>query len=619
MVKITSLYDFFTKESSHESKEGYFFINSVKSRKNNETKKNHVLTVTDGKYVVKTFLKDDAIEQFREHGDLRKGAYIYAEQVNAVIIADRRKFSMAIGKYEVLDFDHPLDDNLVMLEDKFDQLKEISDIPSYNARPFDYATTGEAHKENTPGYETSRSVDPVSTINKEPTELKRKQPTDRSLMAIELLSSYQNNWAIKARVSFKSDVKTWSNQRGSGSLFNVHFLDETGEIRATAFNDACTKFSELLQEGKVYRVSKARLKQANHKFSTLKHSYEIQLENDTQIEECIGDDQQGNVPQVKYDLVRLDTLKTKEVLPNNQLGGELDVLGIVRKIDTPFQITSKAGKTYDRRNITIVDDSLTAINVNLWNKAALEFNIPVGSVVVCKSCKLNEFRGRNLSMTPGGRIVESPDLKEAYKLKGWYDDVGKNASFENISEEGGNAQTGLNNDDVDLSKRTTANKLINENIGMNDTPEYITLKGYIGKIKNQNFFYEACATPDCLKKVTNIGDGYSCEKCEKTHETCLKRYTLNMQLIDPYDSIWVSCFNDPAEKLLGHTAEELSNDPKLADEVINEKSMDVYNFKLRAAKREYGGVERANYSIIGVSKVNFNKEVDYVSDLLLKL
>lgn len=616
MVKITSLYDFFTKESLHEVKEGYFYINSVKSRKSNETKKTHVLTVTDGKYVVKTFLKDDAIEQFRNSGDLRKGAYVHAEQVNAVIIADRRKFSMAIGKYEILDYDHPLDENLIMLEEKFDELKKISDIPSYNAHPFDYAATSETPKETTPAV---KSNDSGTVVEKPEPIMKRKAPIDRSLMAIELLSSYQNNWAIKARVSFKSDVKTWSNQRGSGSLFNVHFLDETGEIRATAFNDACTKFSELLQEGKVYRVSKARLKQANHKFSTLKHSYEIQLENDTQIEECIGDDQQGNVPQVKYDLVKLDALKTKEVLPNNQPGGELDVLGILTKVDTPFQITSKAGKTYDRRNITIVDDSLTAINVNLWNKAALDFSIPLGAAVVCKGCKLNDFRGKNLSMTPGGRIVESPDLKEAYQLKGWYDDVGKGSSFENISEEGGSNQSTVNNEDVDITKRVTANKLINENIGMHDAPEFITLKGHIGKIKQQNFFYEACATPDCLKKVTNIGDGYSCEKCEKTHDTCLKRYTLNLQLIDPYDSIWVSCFNDVAEKLLGHTADELVNDPKLAETVFNDMNMESFNFRLRASKREYGGVERPNYSIIGLSKINFNTEVDFLSDLLLKL
>lgn len=616
MPKITSLYDFFTKENSHESREGYFYINSVKSRKNNETKKNHVLTLTDGKYVVKTFLKDDAIEQFREHADLRKGAYIFAQQVNAVIIADRRKFSMAIGKYEVLDYDHPLDDNLVMLEEKFDELKKISDIPSYNAHPFDTALTGDSHKETSPSYASSKPEDNVSTLNKE-VPVKRKTPVDRSLMAIELLSSYQNNWAIKARVSFKSDVKTWSNQRGSGSLFNVHFLDETGEIRATAFNDACTKFSELLQEGKVYRVSKARLKQANHKFSTLKHSYEIQLENDTQIEECVGDEQQGNVPQVQYDLVKLDTLKTKEASTTNQPGVELDVLGIIRKVDTPFQITSKAGKTYDRRNITIVDDSNTAINVNLWNKGALNFNIPIGTAVVCKGCKLNDFRGKNLSMTPAGRIVESPDLKEAYKLKGWYDDVGKTSSFENISEEGGNAQSSLNNEEVDIAKRITTNKLINENIGMNDSPEYITLKGYIGKIKLDNFFYEACATPDCLKKVTNLGDGYSCEKCEKSHDTCLKRYTLNMQLIDSFDSIWVSCFNDAGEKLLGYTAEELSSDPSLAATLFNEKSMEAYNFRLRASKREYAGTERVNYSIMGLSKINYNKEVDFISDLLL--
>jgi replication factor A1 len=82
-----------------------------------------------------------------------------------------------------------------------------------------------------------------------------------AIYPIEGLSPYQNKyiliditderWTIKVRVTHKSDIKEWHNQRGSGRLFTVHFLDETGEIRATGFNEQVDSFYDTLKEGNV--------------------------------------------------------------------------------------------------------------------------------------------------------------------------------------------------------------------------------------------------------------------------------------------------------------------------------------------------------------------------------
>lgn len=85
-------------------------------------------------------------------------------------------------------------------------------------------------------------------------------------------------------MSLKSDIKTWKNARGEGRLFTVHFLDETGEIRATGFNEQCDAFYDVLQEGQVYYVSKARVLFAKKQFSSLSNDYEITLESQTEIE-----------------------------------------------------------------------------------------------------------------------------------------------------------------------------------------------------------------------------------------------------------------------------------------------------------------------------------------------
>jgi hypothetical protein len=52
---------------------------------------------------------------------------------------------------------------------------------------------------------------------------------------------------IKARVTTKSPVRTWSNARGEGKLFSMDLIDESGEIRATAFKEQCDKFFDMIE------------------------------------------------------------------------------------------------------------------------------------------------------------------------------------------------------------------------------------------------------------------------------------------------------------------------------------------------------------------------------------
>jgi replication factor A1 len=105
---------------------------------------------------------------------------------------------------------------------------------------------------------------------------------------IEGLSPYQNKWTIKARVTSRSEIKHWSNQRGEGKLFSVNLLDESGEIKATGFQDAVDKYYNVLQENKVFYISKAKVNIAKKQFSSLKNEYEITFERDTEIEEVSG-------------------------------------------------------------------------------------------------------------------------------------------------------------------------------------------------------------------------------------------------------------------------------------------------------------------------------------------
>lgn len=71
--------------------------------------------------------------------------------------------------------------------------------------------------------------------------------SDHITHPIASLSPYQNKWVIKARVTSKSSIRTWNNAKGEGKLFSMDLMDESGEIRATAFKAECDKYYDLIQ------------------------------------------------------------------------------------------------------------------------------------------------------------------------------------------------------------------------------------------------------------------------------------------------------------------------------------------------------------------------------------
>ncbi|XP_047100112.1 replication protein A 70 kDa DNA-binding subunit-like [Schistocerca piceifrons] len=94
------------------------------------------------------------------------------------------------------------------------------------------------------------------------------------------LSPYREEWVIKAHVENKT-IQLISNQRGEWSLFSVKLVDESGEIKATAFNQECEKFYGLITEGREYFISQCKLKPENKRYSEVNHDYQMTFTNQT--------------------------------------------------------------------------------------------------------------------------------------------------------------------------------------------------------------------------------------------------------------------------------------------------------------------------------------------------
>ena len=91
-------------------------------------------------------------------------------------------------------------------------------------------------------------------------------------------------------------IRTFKNDKGDGRLFSVDFIDESGEMRGTAFGEQCDRLFPLLEKGRIYHIRNGRIKPANKKFSSVNNDHEITFDDNTVIE-LVPDD--PGVPQQK--------------------------------------------------------------------------------------------------------------------------------------------------------------------------------------------------------------------------------------------------------------------------------------------------------------------------------
>jgi len=395
-----------------------------------------------------------------------------------------------------------------------------------------------------------------------------------TLYPIEALSMYSHKWTIKARVTQKSDIKTWVKPSGEGKLFSVNLLDESAEIRATAFNDQVDQFYDQLQEGNVYYISTpCKVQLAKKQFTNLPNDYELTFDRDTLIEKA---EDQSNVPQVRYNFCSIQDLQDVEK------DATVDILGVLKEIQDVTQIVSKTTqKPYDKRELTLVDDTGYQVRLTVWGKTATNFDAYPESVIAFKGAKVGDFGGRSLSLLSSGTMVMYPDLPEAHRLKGWYDSQGRTlnyASHSGIASVG--AATGRNDQTKSIAE------VKNEQLGMGESTDYFNIKATVVYIRQENFAYPACPNEKCKnKKVADMGDGtWRCETCSQSYDSPRWRYIMSISASDHTGQLRLSCFDETGRIIMGG---------KSADEMIEMRDSDEARF---AAEFEAASCRKMNFT-----------------------
>ncbi|XP_032432907.1 replication protein A 70 kDa DNA-binding subunit-like isoform X1 [Xiphophorus hellerii] len=413
------------------------------------------------------------------------------------------------------------------------------------------------------------------------------------VMPIATLNPYISKWTIRARVTNKSNIRNWSNSRGEGKLFSFEVVDESGEIRITAFNNEVDKFFTLLEQGKVYYISKATLKVANKQYTTLKNDYEMTLHAHSSIVPCTDSPE---VPVMQCDFVPIGELE------NRDKDSIVDIIGVCNSADDVSRITTKTSREVSKRAISLIDTTGKEVTVTLWGEEAEKFDDSGQPVVAIKGARLSDFRGISLSALFSSTIMVNPDLPEAFRLRAWYDREGYAVDSQSLTE------TMSVSVGSKMNWRTLSD-VKNENMGHGEKADYFSCVATIVYIRKENCLYQACPSSDCNKKVIDQQNGfYRCEKCNREFPNFKYRLLLSANLADFGDNQWVTCFQETAEVLLGRKAEELGQlretDEAEFDEVFQKANFSTHIFKNRVKLETYNDESRVKVTVMEVLPVD---------------
>ena len=108
-----------------------------------------------------------------------------------------------------------------------------------------------------------------------------------SICSIASLNPDQNRWQIRAKVTQKTDKTPYKTTKKEGIWFSVRLTDESGEIRAVAYNDNANKYYAMLEDNKIYFINNGWVNNANKSYRI--GDYEIAFNEYTTVTLCTED------------------------------------------------------------------------------------------------------------------------------------------------------------------------------------------------------------------------------------------------------------------------------------------------------------------------------------------
>jgi len=437
-------------------------------------------------------------------------------------------------------------------------------------------------------------------------------PMEQCIIPISELSTYIQRWTLRARVTSKSPLRTFSKGGGNGKVFHVHILDvHGGEIRASFFNETADVHFDRLQVGKCYSFSRGAVRIANRQYNTCDHRYEITFDKLAQIEEAEDDNQ---IETVKLSITNLKSVETR-TLPCS-----VDLCGVVTSANSVFTVTSKEGKELLKRDITIADDTASSITVTIWgDRAKQEDSVFQGNPVVClKGVVIKEWNGgRSGSLSEGGMLVFRSAAPEAKRVEEWWSGGGKAQSLTALSKAfGGGSSRAANAKQLDLSELRRASEQVLHQPETYSVFCRLALVQMQKRGEPQPLYYMACQelrdgkSLPCNRRVDSSGFCAACNRAGKA----APRFNLRCRFSDAGDNAWITTFHEAAQEVVGLTSEQAQGieQSEAGREALEGAIMSKYFHRplqvtLRAKLDTYNGEMRSNVTCVDARPVSYGE------------
>ena len=414
-------------------------------------------------------------------------------------------------------------------------------------------------------------------------ESKEQQEDCSHLTKVESLNANTDNWTIRVCVTEKSNIRNFKS--GGGFLFCADVVDIHPEstpsnsfniIRLTGFNQSCTKFFPLLDEGKMYEISGGTIKKKNPAFNKLAHYYEIHLdEKETTITpfSCSSESNKRvcMLPQEKF-----ITLSEVRDLESNAI---FNTVVRIQALQPIISHITKAGKPTQYRNIHVVDHTLFEFILTIWGEKCDHEYIVEDAVIILKKVVVNDFASnRKIGTTHSTRYeLANNDREEAKDILEWIaktpvSQLNNSFYFTKISKDNFNKTLEKRFTCAELKEIIEAggvsflphiyNSIIeqSQNSSSNSSNEKAPLINFKLRASVHSVKYEVerplcfyvCSRENCKSKLTKEKNGFKCEKCQIFHQEPGRAYILILILYDETGSIEMVIFDDLAVRLLNN-------------------------------------------------------------------
>ncbi|XP_065226835.1 replication protein A 70 kDa DNA-binding subunit-like isoform X2 [Planococcus citri] len=226
-------------------------------------------------------------------------------------------------------------------------------------------------------------------------------------LQIAALDPGNDLWSIKARIVSKTYIQ---NSISNEEFFNMELADSSGRISATAYNDACRKFYNLMKVNKVYQIWRYYLESEE----TTPHKLRLILNDDSKVKLA--------VENIQF------SFSDSRVFNDTPLKTSVDIIGVCLHMWSLNKSKGKSRKGLPRYMIltdpstdgsehSIADSDEGIYRVMLSGNAAKKINISSRPVIAIKGAKIVKKSGRRYaSVNRISQVFINPDIKEAREV-----------------------------------------------------------------------------------------------------------------------------------------------------------------------------------------------------------